>query len=68
MLEVDGEAGDEVGVVVGALVEGDVLCDRWWWVWAAVGAGEPEPKHPESRAHTPTASVVVRSPCLMGAR
>ena len=57
--------GSVVGAVVGGVVgsiDGDVLCDGWVREWAAVGSGEPEPKHPERRAHAPTATAAVRTP------
>lgn len=72
------EVEPEVGAVVGSDVAGlvgvvDGVSDgesvrpgRWLPVWDAVGSGELEPKHPESRVHAATATIAVRTPCLMG--
>jgi hypothetical protein len=68
--EVEPDVGDVVGsdvvVLVGVLdgvSDGESLCAGWWLlVWAEVGSGELDPKHPESRVQAPTATTAVRTP------
>src|SRR6185312_5917776 len=68
--EVGAVVGSEVAGLVGMLVgvsDGEsVRLGRWLPVWDAVGSGELEPKHPESRVHAATATTAVPTPCLMG--
>jgi len=62
--------GSEVAGLVGVLdgvSDGESVGTGWWLpVWAELGSGELEPKHPESRVQAPTATTAVRTPCLMG--
>jgi DNA recombination protein RmuC len=72
------EVEPDVGAVVGSDVAGlvgvldgvsdgeSVFSGRWLPEWDAVGSGELDPKHPESRVHAATATSAVRTPCLMG--
>ena len=72
--EVDPVVGAVVGADVAGLVgvledpsDGEPVSDgRWLRVWAAVGSGELEPKHPERSRHAPTATSPVPTLCLMG--
>ena len=46
---------------------GEPVTDGWAVrVWAAVGSGELEPKHPDRSRHAPTATTPVPILCLMG--
>jgi DNA recombination protein RmuC len=71
---VDPVVGAVVGADVAGLVgvledpsDGEPVSDgRWLRVWAAVGSGELEPKHPERSRHAPTATSPARTLCLMG--